>query len=297
MEWLEQIVILLRSLHGEIILLVQKLQLPVGGKWLDEYMDESTKLWDVCHVIKCGVAALEQYQNAVENVSVTLEANSNPSQNLCRQAMRVVSGCWREAISLEEENRVLMETKIEADRKLLLQLDDKLAESNSVKWNGFKGFRGVMYTMQNASCFLLMLLIWGLVCCPSDNPVSVENLCFGPAFSASSSRLQQRVGAEIHRARSSSKPTMYSRPAMLSFEFGKVQYFLGELWSQLDRRSRASYNGLENGDDLNETKRQLKHYFMLLKTGLESIERQLDDFFDEIVDGRKKLLDLCRRLC
>ncbi|GLJ24143.1 hypothetical protein SUGI_0460590 [Cryptomeria japonica] len=201
-DWLQQIVQLLRSLHTEIIHLVQKLQLPVGDKWLDDYMDESSKLWDVCHVVKGGITGLEQYQNAVETVTVALVDNDSPTVAQCRQAMRNISGCWREAISLEEENKVLIETKIEAEggNKLFLQLDDKVIEANFAKWNGFSGFRGVMYAMKNTSSLLLMLLLWGLVYCSSESLSAVENFSLrSSSFFAASSRLQQRVNAEINK--------------------------------------------------------------------------------------------------
>lgn len=297
MDWLQQIVALLRSLHKEIIQLVQKLQLPVGDRWLDEYMDESSKLWDVCHVLKCGITGLEQYQNVVENVSMTLNANSSPTSQQCRQVMRNISGCWREALSLEEENKVLIETKIQADGKLFLQLDDKVIEANFAKWNGFNGFRGVMYAMKNTSSLLLMLLLWGLVYSFNENSIAVDNLCFRSSFFASSSRLQQRVDAEINRVKSSIKTTMYSRPAFFLYEFGKTQSLMGELWTRLDLRSRGSQQSNNNTVDYQESLidkiQQLEHFFGLVKSGLENIDSQLDDFFDEIVDGRKMLLDIC----
>ncbi|XP_057845252.2 protein BPS1, chloroplastic [Cryptomeria japonica] len=299
-DWLQQIVQLLRSLHTEIIHLVQKLQLPVGDKWLDDYMDESSKLWDVCHVVKGGITGLEQYQNAVETVTVALVDNDSPTVAQCRQAMRNISGCWREAISLEEENKVLIETKIEAEggNKLFLQLDDKVIEANFAKWNGFSGFRGVMYAMKNTSSLLLMLLLWGLVYCSSESLSAVENFSLrSSSFFAASSRLQQRVNAEINKVRSSIKSSMYSRPSMFLHEFGKAQSLMGDLWTQLDLRCRSSShsNSHEDPDTLIEKVQQLKHYFGLLKSGLENIDSQLDDFFDEIVDGRKKLLDICSR--
>lgn len=307
-DWLQQIIVLLRSLHTGIIHLVQKLHLPVGDKWLDEYMDESSKLWDVCHVVKCGMTGLEQYQVAVESANVALGvANGSLTPQQCRQVMRSISGCWREAISLEEENKVLIETKIEGAEnggRLFLQLDDKLIEANFGKWsNGFNGFRGVMYAMKNASSLLLMLLLWGLVYYkynPTQNSSIgvVGNFSFSCSFLASSARLQQRVEAEINKVRSSTKSLLYTRPAMFLHEFGKMQSLMGDIWTQLDQRSRnnSNNNNVQSPDILNERIQQLKHYLELLKSGVENIDRQLDDFFDEIVDGRKTLLDICNRL-
>ena len=72
---------------------------------------------------------------------------------------------------------------------------------------------------------------------------------------------------------------------------------MGELWTQLDLRSRGSQqnnnNTAANQESLIEKIQQLVHFFGLVKSGLENIDSQLDDLFDEIVDGRKMLLDIC----
>lgn len=53
-----------------------------------------------------------------------------------------------EAISLEEENKVLIEIEIEACGKSFSQFDDKAFKANFGKWNGSNGLRWVMYAMK-----------------------------------------------------------------------------------------------------------------------------------------------------
>lgn len=201
------------------------------------------------------------------------------------QVKRAVSICRREAAGLEEENRILVETRTE---QISLRLDPRLEMES--KLNGFNGFRGVLYAMRSVSSFLLVILLWGLVSWwpePSSSAVgggeavAMEgSLLHGSGFMASMSRLQRRVVSEVER--------MEGRPRILMHEFRKAKMALEELREEMERGG----GGCEN-EEAREKVENLKAWFGLLRSGAENVAGQLDDFFDEIVEGRKKLVDIC----
>lgn len=171
---------------------------------------------------------------------------------------------------------MLMETRVE-------QLSLRFGETtpSESKLNGFNGFRGVLHAMSNMSSLLLAALLWGLVCwwpgCRAATSAGDDTCALEPGYMASIARLQQRVSAEIDGAGSRTGP--------LAQEFWRSKASLEDLREQLDRTG--------GGEDAHDRAEHLRTCLALLRSGIDNIAGQLDDFLDEIVEARKKLWDIC----
>jgi hypothetical protein len=79
---------LLRAAHAGLTRLVGSLHLPAGGAWLDEYMDETSRLCDACGALRLGAAAIEGYSASASQLVSLLQATATgarPSPHLSRQ--------------------------------------------------------------------------------------------------------------------------------------------------------------------------------------------------------------------
>ncbi|KAG8078637.1 hypothetical protein GUJ93_ZPchr0007g5197 [Zizania palustris] len=280
---------LLRGLHSQLTLLVGQLHLPPGGRWLDEYMDETARLWDACLAVKHGLAAVERYCATATCAAAALDDwLQDPSPLSTRQVMRAISASRREAMAAEEENRALSEARI---APLSLQLDERLLLRAADAWlSGFNGFRRLLYALHNANSLLLLMLASGAVSCAAAGPCSAEGAADAGGFMASIAMLQQRMAEEAEADGAGAAST-----GIRMYEFRCARAAVEAAREEVERAVAAagprkcddSHGGVKDKVD------ELRAWLDVLRTGTDGLVCQLDDFLDDIVEGRKELSDLC----
>ncbi|GJM92405.1 hypothetical protein PR202_ga08879 [Eleusine coracana subsp. coracana] len=282
---------LLRGLHSQLTLMVGQLHLPPGGRWLDEYMDETARLWDACLAVKLGVAAVERYCAAASCAASALEDwLHDPSPVSTRQVMRAISASRREAMAAEEENRALADTGGHADRAAVAAAGraSPAARDGRARLTGFNGFRGLLYALHNASSLLLLILARGAVSCGGGGglPCAADGDAGsgGVGFMASIATLQQRMAAEVEEGGGFA-------PGIGMCEFRCARAALEAARDEVERAAAAGRKCEDGG--VKDKVEELKAWLDVLRTGTEGLVCQLDDFLDDIVEGRKELSDLC----
>lgn len=197
--------------------------------------------------------------------------------------MRAISASRREAMAAEEENRALADSRI---APLSLQLDERLLlRATDARLTGFNGFRGLLYALHNASSLLLLILARGAVSCGAAIPCAADGCADdaggGVGFMASIATLQQRMAEEAAAA----------APGIRMCEFRCARAALEAARDEVERAAAAGRKCEDGG--VKDKLEELKAWLDVLRTGTEGLVCQLDDFLDDIVEGRKELSDLC----
>lgn len=195
------------------------------------------------------------------------------------QVIRAMNGCERELTALQHENRSVAEIKIQT---LSLKFKENIvSEARFMRYNGF---REVLYAMRLVNTLLLVILMSGLVYCwPETSFYGGEHEAAstsGSALVASTTNLHQRVASAVGH--------MGAQPGILLYELQRSAFAMDEIKMEME-----AMIGYEAEIDVGDKVENLRSCVEALQCGAEGIIGQLDDFFDEIVEGRKTLLNMC----
>ena len=287
--FLQQAAALLRSLHSQLLHLVQRLHLPPGERWLDEYMDETSRLWDACQLARAGASALDAYCTAAARVAPAIHAWLYDAA-AAPHVHRAISAPRRHAAGLQQDNRALADARLDP---AALLLDDR--SPLDFKLNAFNGFRGVLYALRNASSLLLIVLISGTVTCLPDL-LTTACCCAPGAAAAAATHHQHYVASSMARLRQRVAQEVDSRSAagIMMYEFRQARAAIDSLKQDFDRVVAIGCHPDQIiGDSLAQRAEIIDGWVGMLRSGADSLIVELDDFFDEIVEGRKMLSDLC----
>ncbi|CAN1305610.1 hypothetical protein LINPERPRIM_LOCUS26562 [Linum perenne] len=301
-HFLHKVLSTLQSFHSNLTLLVQKLHLPlVGDKWLDEYMDESSRLWEACHIIKSGVSGIESFYLSAINLSSGFRLlTPQLSRRQIEQVIRAIVGCERQIMGLEEDNRSLAETRIRALCVQFTTIDDDNHYHTESRMNGFNGFRGVLYAMRKVTTLLLKILFGGVVYYSDlwggdhnhnhNQEDGDHGELVGRSYSTSVSKLMGAMGRLNQRV-----VMMMSGNGngIMMSEFGEAKTAMEEVKTELERYSGNEEVGGILMIEIEGKVENMERCVGKLRSGVEAIIGGLDDFIDDIVDSRKKLLEIC----
>lgn len=93
-RFLESVLLSIRSLHTQLTDSIQKAHLPAGGKWIDGYMDETSRLWEVCLVLKSSFSNMQYLCEAGANAVSLLDAYPNLNPQFFPQVNKCVLHLW-----------------------------------------------------------------------------------------------------------------------------------------------------------------------------------------------------------
>lgn len=285
-QWLKEALNLLKAMHVGVILLVEKLGLPVslkGEEWLNDYMDETLKLLDICNALKVGISGLEHYQMVVELSLMKLDGLEKVVP-LNSKVLNDLDACKEEAARLTAEKKKIVVSKKLTDGRLKFCLNEKNLQSKFAKWNGFWG---VMFAVKNVTSLISWFLISGLVYpLPLDLKSDSGNVSFQSQWSTPFLHLYLRFNEELGKNRKENGSSL-----LLLRQFGTLETITTDLRNRIQVISNGSHSSTpEDLGQFHKGIQLLKKKTSAFKEDLETIDLLVRNLFDEIGRGRNKLL-------
>ncbi|KAL8114697.1 hypothetical protein AgCh_021532 [Apium graveolens] len=211
------------------------------------------------------------YYTTGSNVATTLSDQHVLNPQLSRQVLREISGCEREVMVFSQNNRRLMDERIQT----LSSRFDKSVLIES-KFNKFHGFREVLFVLRNGNSLLLMILLGGLV---YSSPVTSfpnegeyahgQKRGYDSDFMVSASKLQQRIKSAMNELRGKQAAGVFL------YEFLRANSTIKEVERELWKKMQLNETVVV--DDMNEKVKNLKNCFEVLQSGAENFIVQIDD--------------------
>lgn len=290
LSWMHLAMGVLSATHADLKSLITDLQFPVtewDEKWMDEYLDDTVKLLDICLALNVEISKLEHFQLLVHYVLHLLDFSygvwSNDKLFRAKGSLQEL----KEKMALKEKNGVTSQrnSKIE-NCTVILQRMSKSLQFGKVK-SSSKGrvFLRAMYGVKTTTIFLCSVVASSLAGHPS--PLIELRVPDQFLWSTAFTSLQQRINGEIKRCFASGR--------VLVKELEMLDAAIENVHPIVEKLSPADIvDGTEKVEQIRIAMLELQRSVQLLAQGLDPLSKQVNDFFHVILSGRNALLDSLR---
>ncbi|KAH9558014.1 hypothetical protein CY35_07G114900 [Sphagnum magellanicum] len=289
-DWFLQSMTVVLASHSNVEALIPDLQFPLSDKddkWMDEYLDDSAKLLDVCNVLKEGISDVEHYQMLVQVALVNLDNRESFSEAKYHRARNALQDC-KEAIKTKdtEYKQGQPKSKLENCSSMLRTMGEKLVNPKGVDAVKGNGFLNAIYGAKVTTIFLCGLLVIALACKPKRPLVnlSVTNQYL---WSSSLISLQHTVKEETDRRKNGGS-------IALLCELDSVDSSVRRLHQLIDRNLLEKKFPLhkDQAGELRQLVEDLSKNSAHLGSGLGPLEQYVNELFRILIDSRLALLDI-----
>lgn len=272
-SWMESAIKLLCQTHSDAKILIEEIGLPVSDwdeKWLDEYLDISVKLLDICNDFSSKLSRLNQghliLRCALHNLAST-------SSNQFVHARSSLDG-WNQHISS-------ITSRVESQSPVLDRLEESL-DLPKVK-NSSKGkvLMHVLYGVKVTTLFIGS--IFASAFSGSSKRLSPINVPDTYRWAQAFTELQKNVYMEIKKIYSSGRFTVLRN-------LDAVDESVKKLHSMI----QGNMDCTEKVEEFKNLVVDLRKEAEKLTQGVDHLAKQVDEFFYIVLSGRDALLSNLR---
>jgi hypothetical protein len=293
-DWFIQAMTVVLATHSNVEALVPDLQFPLterDGKWVDEYLDDSAKLLDVCNVLKEGISDVEHYQMLVQVALLNLDNNNNEScfsEAKYHRARNALQDC-KEAIKKKdtEYRQGQPKSKLENCSSMLRTMGEKLVNPKGVDAVKGNGFLNAIYGAKVTTIFLCGLLVIALACKPK-RPLMNLSVTSHYLWSSPLLSLQHRVKEETDKRKNGGS-------IALLCELDSVDSSVRRLHNLIDRNLTDKKLGplpKPQWQEMKQLVEDLSKNSARLGSGLGPLEQYVNELFRILINSRLALLDI-----
>eukprot|EP00249_Psilotum_nudum_P020244 c27617_g1_i1 orf=69-1145(-) len=286
LPWLCQAMGVVLSTHSYVEAFIPDLQHALdegNNKWLDEYLDDSIKLLDVCIVLRDTIADIKSYHAFVQLAVHSLEKCTVGEAQL-RRAKNAMAKCT-EALKRKDEEfspQGQKRSKLETCSSILRRMGEKLSVEDALKGNFFSA----IYAAQITTIFICGALTAAL-CFKPRRPFSSMNVTGQSPWVISLSTLQQRVKEKVDKKKAKGSSALLE-------ELDKADLSVRNLQELVERILVAKTFPLneDKADKIGQAVESLRACADEMNDGLIPLEQQISELFRLLIASRMVLLDI-----
>ncbi|KAA8538614.1 hypothetical protein F0562_028192 [Nyssa sinensis] len=261
LQWCKEAMVLLKKLHSEFLLLFEKFKVSISwdgvNDLLDEYMKETLNILDLCNLLKSTIFKIDRYGLMVDFAAKFL----------------------RDSVSLSSPSKAEIE-RLEKESKKLYGVENlkdvNLFKAGMSKTKCKDSAVHVIYAVKIAMTIISML-ICSVIICPIPIKIDKGGYCGFPQMKPFLNSVQNIIDYFEKKFQNAGDNTRLALK-----ENAMIEKAIVEIKAQLIKGITADKENFVTTIEL------LKQRSVVLKEGLQVLESEVNQVFEEVVKGRNQ---------